>query len=261
MPSLEQLGAYYSKYGYDERGPATAGRGSKSPDLRKMFHFFTGDIDPRDFIRPLQGQKVLDFGCGAATYLQDFAARGVNITGAEISLEMVQECRAIHLNVQHVPNPERVPFEDSQFDIVYLMQVFEHLRNPSQLIAELVRVTKHGGTIYVAVPNHKSIWRRLFRKNWVAGWFPPFHLYHYDLESLSKLTAANGAVVVSHKTRTPESWFRLNVAAALSNRGELDRRRKNSSPLLRALLGGVIGLIEYIGGEGDCLLVQLRVRK
>ena len=77
----------------------------------------------------------------------------------------------------------------------------------------------------MAIPNSKSVWKKVFGKNWVSGWFVPYHLFHYDKASLSKLARQHGFDMLESWSRTPESWFRLNVKAWLyPNEMRLDER-------------------------------------
>jgi SAM-dependent methyltransferase len=64
------------------------------------------------------------------------------------------------INLDIFPFPEvdvlalgnRLPFSDDVFDAVCSEQVLEHVRNPQEVIAEMIRVTKPGGSIYISVP-------------------------------------------------------------------------------------------------------------
>ncbi len=47
---------------------------------------------------------------------------------------------------------ENLPFQSNVFDAVFSLAVLEHVRDPFRAAAEIVRVLKQGGTLYVAVP-------------------------------------------------------------------------------------------------------------
>lgn len=55
-------------------------------------------------------------------------------------------------NVNIIAQAEKLPFQKNTFDAVCTEEVLEHLPHPEKATAELMRVTKPGGYIYVSVP-------------------------------------------------------------------------------------------------------------
>lgn len=262
MPTDEQLVTYYAAYSKDEKVDLTRKAGSRYPRLRMLFHRLSGDVDPRDFVHIPAGARVLDYGCGHASYLCDFNDRGVAISGAEIAGDLVDACKANGLDVHKVDDFSHIPFEDGEFDIVYLMQVFEHLRDPHGFMKELARILKSGGMLYLAVPNATSIWRKVFGNNWVSGWFAPFHLCHYNRDNLAKLAGQHGFDVTRSWSSTPESWFRLNLKAWLyPAENQLDWRRTWLDTLpIRYTLMALLRIVELPIRERDCLVMKFQKR-
>jgi len=260
MPTDEELAAYYSAYSKDNKVDLTRRAGAHYPKLRKLFHQLSGDVDPRDFINIPPGARVLDYGCGQAGYLADFHDQGIAITGAEISAHLVEACRSNGLNVQKVNDFSHIPFQDQSFDIVYLMQVFEHLRDPHGFMRELARILKTDGLLYLALPNTASFWRKVFGRHWLSGWFPPYHLFLYDRPSLEKIANLHGFELVKSWSSTPESWFRLNLKAYFYPReNNLEGYRTwLDTPPLRLILIILLRLIELPLPERDCLVIQLK---
>ena len=260
MPNDVQLGDYYSDYAGDVPSDFSLKAGSRWPWLRKLFHHFSGDVDPRDFIRVSTGLRVLDYGCGNVGYLADFQARGVDIAGAELSVRVVDECQQNGFDIRQVKSFSEIPFGNAEFDIVYLMQVFEHLRDPNLFMEELGRILKPKGLLYLAVPNADSLWRGVFGRNWVSGWFAPFHLFHYSVRSLTQLAGMHGFTIVESWSNTPESWFRLNFEACLfPSDNMLDRRssRLAATPI-RIVLMCVLRFAELFIRNRDCLVIKLQ---
>ena len=260
-PTDAQLDYFYSAY-TTTAVEVGSGWGSRFPRLRTLFHALSGDVDPRDFVTIPPAGKVLDYGSGQGGYLLDFHQRGVEIYGAEISDVLVEACRSRGLRVVKAPDFDRIPFANEQFDVVYLMQVFEHLRNPRGFMKELSRVLKRGGTLYLAVPNASSVWRRVFGARWVSGWFAPFHLAHYTAGALAAMAAECGLEVCGIRSRTPESWFRLNLKALLYPRdNKLDIRRCwLDRTVVRYPLMCLLRLVECFVREHDCLIEVFRKR-
>jgi len=256
MPTDIELAEYYSSYSVDEKVDLSERRGSRFPTLRKIYHWLTGDVDPRDFIKV----REVDYGCGHAGYLTDFHNRGIDIVGADIAEYAVKDCQDAGYNVQKVEDFSHIPFESEEFDIVYLMQVFEHLRDPHGFMQELSRILKKDGELYLAIPNSASIWRKVFRSNWVSGWFAPFHLVHYNSEVMRVVAKKHGFEVVESWSRTPIHWFKLNLKAWLmpkSNRIDWDKSWLDNRLALELLMV-FLRLIELPFREKDCLVVKLR---
>jgi len=61
-----------------------------------------------------------------------FQAHGATISGVELSAPMVEQSRKSDLDVNLVANFDKLPYPDGEFDVIYLMQVLEHLHNPAK---------------------------------------------------------------------------------------------------------------------------------
>jgi SAM-dependent methyltransferase len=262
VPTPSELAGYYESYTEEESPVVHARVGARFPSLRRIFHLLSGDVDPRDFVSVPAGGRVLDYGSGQGTYMIDFHQRGFDISGAEVTDSLVLAGQRAGLAVRKVADFDSIPFADGEFDVVYLMQVFEHLRGPRRFMHELSRVLKPGGHLYLAVPNIDSTWRKVFGLNWISGWFAPFHVAHYNLRSLTKLGAQSGFVVKRSWSSTPDSWFRLNIRACLSPHSwRLDSAGNwLNVPPMRVVLMLLLRLCELFIRERDCLVVQLERR-
>ncbi|MDD5284862.1 MAG: class I SAM-dependent methyltransferase [Desulfuromonadaceae bacterium] len=56
---------------------------------------------------------------------------------------------------------DRLPFDNNSFDIVYAIEVVEHLQNPYAFIGEIFRIVKPGGSILLSMPNILNISSRI----------------------------------------------------------------------------------------------------
>lgn len=128
-------------------------------------------------VRP--GASVLDIGCGAGLALELFTAAGLDATGITLGPE-AQVCRdkglkVIEMDLAFLDLPE------ASFDVVWCRHALEHSLFPLFTLAEIHRVMRPGGLLYVEVPapdtscrhetnpNHysvfgKSAWLSLFAK-------------------------------------------------------------------------------------------------
>lgn len=53
---------------------------------------------------------------------------------------------------------EELPFPDGSFDAVCLFDVLEHLEDDRAALAEVRRVLKPGGLLFISVPLHPGLW-------------------------------------------------------------------------------------------------------
>lgn len=88
---------------------------------------------------------------GAMNYV--FRDRGGRWTWGEFEEAPIAEMEAFLGDpVAHV-SPDRLPFEAGAFDTVVVIDVHEHLADPSPLNRELWRIIRPGGRIIVTTPN------------------------------------------------------------------------------------------------------------
>ncbi|HZT90721.1 MAG TPA: methyltransferase domain-containing protein [Gaiellaceae bacterium] len=98
------------------------------------------------------GERVLDVGAGAGALAFALAPRARSIVAVEIDAELAARARAdAPANVEVVVGDgEQLPFDAFSFDVAATLRTLHHTRRPELVVAELVRVTRPGGTILVA---------------------------------------------------------------------------------------------------------------
>lgn len=150
--------------------------------------------------------KYLDIGCGALGHLViEAARRGQKAVGLELSEEFVSKARNFaqnqlgrnNLYLFVVGRAEKLPFPDNRFTKISAVAVLEHIRNDEKAMAEVARVLKPGGRIFLTVPNsYQKIWlpfrwyyRRVDRQ---MG-----HLRHYEAKELIKRFRKHGFNLVN----------------------------------------------------------------
>ena len=109
------------------------------------------------------GAAVLDFGCGRGRLVRELRERGFRSFGCDIEFLYHEDSEAERMLRDGVlrmigATPYRLPFEDDTFDLVFSYQVFEHVRNYGEALAEIARVLKPGGaTLHVFTPRYVPV--------------------------------------------------------------------------------------------------------
>jgi len=107
---------------------------------------------------PAHGLSVLDIGGRLQPYRYLLGARAKHYIAID-----VQTAPLVNVGAA----AEALPFPDEQFDFVICTQVFEYLPEPGPAVAEIKRVLRKGGVLFLSVPsvflrnNEKECWRFL----------------------------------------------------------------------------------------------------
>lgn len=102
-------------------------------------------VQARRLLESIGGRgAVLDIGCGNGDYLQIFRELGCEIFGTEFDEKTVSLCRekGIHmLSGGVLPDPISNAVQ-GKFDIVIFTEVIEHINNPVEVIANILKLLK-----------------------------------------------------------------------------------------------------------------------
>ncbi|MBV9850189.1 MAG: class I SAM-dependent methyltransferase [Armatimonadetes bacterium] len=106
--------------------------------------------------------RLLDVGCGTGAMLDVLAPFG-RVVGADFAPQALEFCRARGMEKgQHYPlaraDVRRLPFADDSFDAVTAMDVIEHIDDDKAASAEILRVLRPGGRLFVTVPAFGFLW-------------------------------------------------------------------------------------------------------
>jgi SAM-dependent methyltransferase len=151
---------------------------------------------------PLEGRSVLDVGGGPGYFADAFRGAGAVYVGLEPDAgEMVARGEPEPGTVRG--SGEALPVRTAAVDVCYSSNVLEHVRSPWQMAAEMVRVTRPGGTVFLSF----TPWLSPHGGHETAPW-------HYlgGHRARRRFRRRTGA---EPKNRFGESLFPVSVAAAL----------------------------------------------
>lgn len=100
------------------------------------------------------GRRVLDAGCGAGALTGELHAKGAAAAGLDSSAQMLRLARdrlPASVDLHEGDLNDRLPFADAEFDDVVASLVLHYLQDWTPALAELRRVLRQGGRLFVSV--------------------------------------------------------------------------------------------------------------
>ncbi len=95
-------------------------------------------------------KQILDVACGTGVLFPDYISLGANVTGIDISPEMVKMAKEKFPGIEVIcGDAESYSFEN-QFDAVMIYNAFPHFIKPKTLFANLTKHLNSGGRLTIA---------------------------------------------------------------------------------------------------------------
>ena len=247
-PTRDELSELYRDSYADE---GTAGQVPRTGAVARIWHTINGSLPLTD--RDLQ-PPVLDVGANTGETLLALRARGIEAAGLEPNPKAVAIARAAGLDMMEAPI-EGAQLPHGYFKSILLSQVLEHVDDPAAVL-EIVRSALHpDGVVYIVVPNTRSVWRRIFGRDWVH-WHVPFHLYHHTERSLARLCAQHGLRVRRVSNVTPGEWLLMSLEARRNARAGHYRLESFSKRYGRRALIAPLGRLFDVVHRGDAIVAE-----
>ena len=128
---------------------------------------------------------LLDIGSGRGETLKLALERGWSAVGIETSEKFAAYAEE-HTGAKLYTKPiEECGLESSYFDVVILSAVLEHLYEPRTMLAEISRILKPGGFLFVDVPNERGLvfrianfYQKVCGRKWCVNLSPTFAPFH-----------------------------------------------------------------------------------
>jgi ubiquinone/menaquinone biosynthesis C-methylase UbiE len=131
----------------------------------------------------------------------------VSLGASEYVAEMIPRAQARNPKVTVVEESAyELTYKDNSLDIVFLLEVLEHLDYPDKALAEIQRVLKPGGVLILGVPR-EYLWCALNfarGKYWKSLGNTPGHLNHWSTFMLKRFVTKHFGPV--RDQRTPLPW-------------------------------------------------------
>ncbi|TSJ60643.1 bifunctional 2-polyprenyl-6-hydroxyphenol methylase/3-demethylubiquinol 3-O-methyltransferase UbiG [Starkeya sp. 3C] len=160
-------------------------------------------------IRPLEGLRLLDIGCGGGLLSEPLARMGASVVGIDPAEKNVR-IAALHAEESGVPVDYRATTAEAladageRFDVVLAMEVVEHVADVGLFLARAAEMVKPGGLLFAATLNRtkRSFALAIVGAEYVLGWLPRgTHDWNKFLtpEELQAALEAGGLAVVDRE--------------------------------------------------------------
>ncbi|MDP3705295.1 MAG: bifunctional 2-polyprenyl-6-hydroxyphenol methylase/3-demethylubiquinol 3-O-methyltransferase UbiG [Legionellaceae bacterium] len=119
------------------------------------------DINPIriEFIQKivaLNGQRILDIGCGGGILSEGMTRCGAMVTGLDVEVEAIETARAhalqSQLTIDYVCKPIEL-FDAKPFPIITCLEMLEHVTDPEIVINHAARLLEPGGYLILSTIN------------------------------------------------------------------------------------------------------------
>ena len=130
---------------------------------------------------PLQGQRVIDVGCGGGILSDAMARAGAHVTGIDRATKALKVAQLHALEVQ-TPNiafreisAEAMAAEQpGSFDVVTCMEMLEHVPDPGSVVRACATLVKPGGWVFFSTLNRnlKSFMLAIVGAEYVLNMLP-----------------------------------------------------------------------------------------
>ena len=130
-------------------------------------------------VRPFEGLRILDIGCGGGLLAEPMARLGGTVVGADAAArnipvaELHAEQSGLNIDYRHT-TAEALAAAGEAFDVVLAMEIVEHVADPQGFVTTCRDLLKPGGLMVMSTLNRttKSFLAAIIGAEWVMRWLP-----------------------------------------------------------------------------------------
>lgn len=173
---------------------------------------------------------LLDYGCGTGEFLKKCSSKGWNICGIEPSAKARKQSSEI---TQTTIAASLEDMSINNFNIITLWHVLEHIADLNKTIEKLKDKLSNSGTMFIAVPNHRSWDAKHYSEFW-AGYDLPRHLWHFSQSNMEALLQKNSLKLICKIPMKLDAYYVSLLSEKYKHHGA-----STITGLLNAILNGL----------------------
>lgn len=167
----------------------------------------------------ISSRSILDLGCGTGAVLKELEHRNIaeEYTGVDYSEKAVEYLQNSSQNitgyVADITSPKYA--FDKEFDVVTLMHVLQHLKDPAKCLASVLSQIKFSYLI-IEIPLEDLFFNNLVTSLHLREKNPTGSLQFFNMDSLTKLLDHNNISIIDRRRYTPA--FDIDTLRVLQKR-------------------------------------------
>lgn len=214
VPDSASIGPYYQSENYISHSNTSEGlinrlyqrvRKKTLKQKRKLVESVTGK----------RGGLLLDIGSGAGAFAHEMISCGWEVTGLEPDAG-ARKVAEETFNTKLEDTSSFFSLQAESFDAITLWHVLEHVHDLHGYMAQLKKLLKQDGKIFIAVPNYTSVDALVYKEHW-AAYDVPRHLYHFSPASVKALTDKHGLQLLAYKPMWYDSYYISMLSSKYKN--------------------------------------------
>ncbi|MCC6781282.1 MAG: methyltransferase domain-containing protein [Planctomycetes bacterium] len=115
------------------------------------------DLLARELGERREDLAILEVGCGPGGMLEPLARFGA-VCGLDIAHDALRYCKHRGFPRVATGSGTELPFADASFDVVALFDAIEHIEDDRAALAEVRRILKPGGLVFISVPAYQFLY-------------------------------------------------------------------------------------------------------
>jgi len=192
-----------------------------------MYDRFEKQAFDRLLVNDNQGKNLLEIGCGTGHWSEYFSEKGFEVTGIDISGEMINIAKKKNIPNSRfqIANGQSLPFADNSFSVVAAITTLEFTENPEKMLSEMVRCVNSPGTLLFGVLNALSTYnqRKKRQQGSVYTWSNLF-----SPQQLQKLLKPLGKVRLQITGFIPKSDWLIPLSPVLEYIAQLTGSKRGA---------------------------------